>query len=169
MSEPDGRARAVDAARGLTSALKDVWAELRTLNKYTHRTRHIVWGIILSLAIDAALTGWVYHVARQSGQADTRSVAAQAYSRGVHESTIVACQMGNARLARQRQALDTILTIGSVPPHASAARRRAVEEFRHEALAQVARGWAPRDCSKVYRVGSGPAPSPSALPRGRIR
>lgn len=169
MTEPRERAQAVDAARGLTAALREVWTELRKLNKYTHRTRHIVWGILLSLAIDAALTGWVYHVAKQSGQASSRSAAVQAYSRGVHESTIVACQMGNVRLARQRHALDTILTIGSPPPHASAARRKALEEFRREALAQVAQGWAPRDCSRVYRVGARPAPSPTTAPRGRIR
>lgn len=169
MTDPRERAQAVDAARGLTAALREVWTELRKLNKYTHRTRHIVWGIVLSLVIDAALTGWVYHVAKQSGRANQRSVAAQAYSRGVHESTIVACRLGNVRLARQKHALDTILTIGSAPPHASPARRRAVEDFRREALAQVAQGWAPRDCSRVYRVGVSPAPSPSALPRGHIR
>lgn len=154
MSEPAAeKAKAIQAARDMTAALRDVWTQLKTLNAYTHRTRHIVWAVIISLAFDFAITGWVYEVAHTAGQANARSAVTQAYARGVHAAQITACQAGNARLAKQQTALDAILTLGSAPPHATIEQRREAAAFRRKAFAEVSHGWAPRDCRHLYHLG----------------
>jgi len=136
---------ALDTAQGLTAALRGVGSELERLNAFGRRNRHLIWGTIVSLVIDVALTVVVAVFAVQAHEASVTVGE-------LHATQIAACRIGNQSRAAQVALWEHVASVSTPPPHATrseiAKRKRTLAAF----LAYVAKVFAPKNCQEIYRL-----------------
>jgi len=144
---------AVSAAEGLTGALgqmRDEFQSMRgeltatrqaseerdaNLRKGARRTRKMIIGLVLSLILDVTLTVVVSVIVAQQ-----------------HSAQVAACRIGNQARTQQIQLWTHLVAISKAPPGETAAQRRAREETITGFLDYVKRSFAPRNCSRIYRL-----------------
>lgn len=139
--------RAVEAAERLTGSLNSLSVEVARLNSYGRRNRHLIWGTIISLAIDVALTVAVAVFAIEAHQANV-TVAE------LHATQISACRLGNQSRSQQVALWVHIATVSSAspPPHESKKQLEKNKRTVAALLAYIRRVFAPRDCQAIYRL-----------------
>lgn len=136
----------------LPAALKDVRDELRRLNADGRRSRHLIWWLAVSLALDIALTVVVAVLAVEAHDAAATAQGARQYAAAVHSSQIGACRIGNTLRAKEVQLWSHLASLSSPPPHSTKAQR-AVQARRIAALlAYVRRTFVQLDCQAIYRL-----------------
>jgi hypothetical protein len=124
---------AIRTAQDLTGALRGMADQLGALNDRLRRTRHVVWGLVISLVLDLLLT------------AGFAAVAVQA--RNTQQSGLALCESSNHARAQQISLWGYVLSLGGPPK--TAAQRKVIAEFE----AHLHKIYAPRDCSHI-RSGS---------------
>lgn len=139
-------------ARTLTASLDKVGTELEQLNAYGRRSRHIIIGLVVSLALDVALTLVVTVFAVQAHDASRSAQTASATAIQLHKTQVQGCQAGNVLRAGtvavwERLAMLTRPAAGTTPAQA-AANARAVAGF----IAYVKSVNKPRNCQEAYRL-----------------
>jgi hypothetical protein len=164
--QPGADREALDTARSLTGTLAGVRDELRAVNerqeraekrqdraeRFSHRSWIVILITVVSLAIDLSLTGLFIannvRLDHVTGQLKHTSASLS----DLHGTEVSACQSGNVLRAQQKRALDAILSPGRAQPGETATQRRQAAQFLASARADVARGWGPRPCQKLYRI-----------------
>jgi hypothetical protein len=142
VTEQHGDRAALDAARNLTAALKDISADVRGLSSYGHRSRRMIWGIIVSLVLDLVLTVVVAVFAIQAHDANSYARAARAVAAVAQADNRDLCEAGNAARAQQLGLWTYLLSLAPAPgPQQQALRVK----FRAH-LSQV---FQPRDCGTL--------------------
>lgn len=135
-------AEALAAAKSLTGALKDMTGELARLRRYGVRNRQMIWGLIVSIALDLILTAFIAVTAIQAHEASAAAASAK-----FAESAL--CQAGNVARAQQVQLWDHLLTL---PPAKGAPPRTAAQEAEAAAFGRYVRSvFASRDCAALGR------------------
>lgn len=129
MTENEDGRDPIKTAEGLTEALQVTSGELKALNKRLRRTRHIVWGLVVSLALDLLLTAGFAYVAVQANN--------------TQQSNLALCESGNHSRAQQIEIWNYVLSLGK-PPR-TAQQRKVVAEF--EGHLHVI--FAPRNCAHI--------------------
>jgi hypothetical protein len=136
---------ALETAKGLTGALKDMRDELARVNAYSRRTRHLVWITVASVVLDVALSVLVavFAIAVHHNSVTLSEL---------HSTNVSACQAGNQTRAKQDLIWHQLAGLSKPAPGTSKAelkrQQRAVREF----LGIVDKAEAPRDCAKLYRL-----------------
>ena len=136
---------ALKATRDEIGETKD---EIVKLRSYGHQNRLLIWAAVIGLVLDIAasvVAGYAL-VSLHHEQAKERHNAATVSQ--LHDNTVAACEQGNVRLAGQRRALDSILTLA--PP-----RNAAAAAYIAKAEAAVSSGWSTRKCEEIYALHSG--------------
>lgn len=158
-------------AQGLTRALQETSGELAALRKtidadrkasqerdaalakYGRLNRMLVIAAIVGFLLDVTATTFAFvafaEVRGLLGQVERNSATVAQ----LHETNVSACQSGNAIRAQQEQALDGILTLGPARPGQTPAERRAAAALLARDRARIARGWGPRNCARIYKLG----------------
>jgi hypothetical protein len=136
---------ALETAKGLTSALKDMRDELARVNAYSRRTRHLVWITVASVILDVALSIAVTVFAIQVHQnAVTLSE--------LHATNVSACQAGNQTRAKQDLIWHELAMLSKPAPGTTKAQLRKQEKAIRGFLVLVDKAEAPRNCAKAYRL-----------------
>lgn len=146
MSQPEPNRETLDTAQGLTAAMGAVSEDIQRLTAYGRRNRRLIWGLVISIILDLALTVSVAIVAVQAH--DANGAANQN-----RVSAIAACQSTNVARAQNQQLWDYLLAISQPRPGESAAQRARGEKALAEIRAKVATTFAPRDCQRQYPPG----------------
>lgn len=125
------------SAQDLTSALTDLSERLGDTLAYGHRNRRMIWGLIISLALDLVLTAGLTISLIQSDRASNEA-------RSVHRQQVVICESGNEGRALNVKLWTYVL---SIPPPQSRTheQEKRVAEFK----VFLTKTFAPRDCGKV--------------------
>jgi hypothetical protein len=129
VSEPS-KARQVEAAEALTASLNGLGDRLEEATRYGRRNRHMIWGLVVSLVLDVALTIALTVVAIQG--------------HNVHSQQVATCRAGNDARRAQTQVWDYILSLQPSEP-LTAQQRKQIADFK----TFVRRALAPRDCSRL--------------------
>ena len=136
-------AEALATARGLTGALEGMTAELGRLAAYGHRNRRMIWGLIVSIALDLILTAFVAVTAIQAHDANTSAQAAKAVASVAQQNNRALCLSSNVARAQQIDLWDYLLGLSARPE--TAQQRKVITEFK----AHLSLIFAPRDCDHV--------------------
>ena len=140
MSDAD----ALATAKGLTGALEAMTGELGRLRKYGVRNRRMIWGLIVSIALDLILTAFVAVTAIQAHDANTAANSAK-----VAEATL--CRAGNVARAQQVTLWTHLL---STPPVPGSPKRTPAQQAEIDAFGKYVRTvFAPRDCAAIGKGG----------------
>lgn len=164
MSTQDARVTAVELTRALDTmserlreVQQDSEARDQALRTYGRRNRFIASFAVVSTVIDIVLTivavvaiTVAVHAENGATAAAGRAASNQAKISAEHDSLVTACQSGNVTRAQQERALDAILAPAPPRPGESRQERKVSRKFLMLARADVARGWAPRDCARLY-------------------
>lgn len=134
-SSDDSQRDTVTTAQKLTGALNRMSGQLQEVNRYGRRSRRMILGLAASLALDVVLTGVIWVVAVQAGQANDRADR-------LHAAQVANCEIGNQSRHGNQQLWNYILRVAH--PKTAQERQRLVQ-FR----AQVRAVFAARDCSHV--------------------
>jgi hypothetical protein len=134
---------ALATAKGLTGALTGMTEELARLAAFGTRNRRMIWGLIVSIILDLALTAGIAIVAVQAHDANSAAVAAK-------QSELALCAAGNA--ARKQQV--TLWThLLSLPPAPGSPPRTKAQQQEIDAFAVYVRSiFHPRDCAHLVKV-----------------
>lgn len=124
-------------AQALTTSLNTMTARLEAVNRYGRRNRHMIYGLVASLLLDAILTVVIAIVAVEANRANDR--AAQ-----VHNQQVATCLSTNEGRKLNVQLWDYVLSIPPSQPRSDAQTKRIADfkVFLHKTFA-------PRDCSKI--------------------
>ena len=122
--------------------------EIRYLRRYGHINRLLIWAAVIGLVLDIAASSVAGYALFQLHQAQASAARDAATVSQLHANTVAACEQGNTRLAKQRRALDSILTLA--PP-----RNAAAAAYIAKAEAAVASGWSTRKCEEIYALPPG--------------
>ncbi len=145
MTVPTPDREALETAKGLTGALTGMRDELKAVNAYGRRTRHIVWLTIVSVLLDVALSIVVTVFAVKVH--DNAVTLNQ-----LHATNVTACQAGNQTRAKQDLIWHELAMLSKPAPGTPKAQirkqRKAVQGF----LALVDKAEAPRNCARLYRI-----------------
>lgn len=129
-----GEDDAVDVARELTGSLQALAGQMSRLTRSEKRNRRIIAGLVISFALDLAVTaGLGYNTIRQNSTQDA-----------IHASEIQQCQLANGTRRQDIAIWNRLLT---VPASAPAAQKAEVADLRR--LVQVKD--MPRDCAAAYK------------------
>lgn len=113
--------------------------EAARLHQYGKRNRHLIRGVIISLAFDLLLTCgglWVAYRANQAHDAATQ----------VHQVQVSTCVATNQTRAQNAQLwYDIVLIAEQNATQRTAKQRQQIDQFK----AQINTVFAPRDCSKI--------------------
>jgi hypothetical protein len=154
---PPGRNQeALDAARALTGSVNGLSSRLdevktgseerdAALARYGRLNRILIIIAVVGLLLDVTATTVAFvalHGERNAIAAAKRNAATV---QDVHASNLAGCQANNVRLARQESVLNGILR---TPAHATPAARAYLAHAR----AEIAVGWASRNCERAYRI-----------------
>ena len=139
MSRP-GDSEALATAKSLTGALEAMTAELGRLRRYGHKNRRMIWGLIVSIALDLILTAVVAVFAIQAHDANTSAQAARAIAAVASQNSRDLCESSNVSRAQQVELWGYLFSLAGPPRTAQGAKLTA--EFKHHL--QVV--FAPRDC-----------------------
>lgn len=161
MTTPEGT---LVTARNLTDALNGMTRRLEeakqaseerdeVLGRYGRRNRILVIAAIVGFVLDVTATSVAFVAYAGVLHAQTQIRRNGATVAQLHTTSLSACRAGNARLARQQGALDSILTLGPVQPGQTAAQRALAKKLLAIDRAKVAKGWAPRNCQQIYKLG----------------
>lgn len=142
MSDP------VSAANALAAALDTLRDELAEANEqansrldaqstYGQRNRHMIWGLVISLILDVALTFALVTVSIRTTHANDKATQA-------HNQQIATCQSSNEARAVNRQLWDYVLSLPAARPR-TAEQEKRIADFK----GYVHRVFADRDCSKI--------------------
>lgn len=134
---PDPQMQALIAALGGTkAALDQVRDELAVEKKRGKTMRRVVWGMVATLVIDAALTVPLVLAFNWASSADDKASRA-------HDQQVSTCISTNAARENNRQLWDELFKLSAGP------RTEAQELQLTKFKAVVAKTFAPRDCSKI--------------------
>ena len=142
MSQPD-KPDAVAVARRLASAVEALGVKVENLAAYGHRNRRMIWGLIISIVLDLALTVVVAVFAVQAHDANTAAVAAS-------QSELALCQAGNIARAQQVKLWTHLLSLPPAPgsPPRTKAQQQEIAAFG----AYVQSIFHPRDCKHLGKT-----------------
>jgi len=140
MTEPcndDDRARMFAAADRLQDSMTDLRADMSTLQAYGQHNRRYIWGLVVSLALDVALSIVVAVFAVQASEAS--SLANQ--NRQAQRTT---CEAGNQARAVSIQLWNYVLDATKDDPRNQTPERKAlIAKFR----TYMESAYAQRDCN----------------------
>lgn len=148
--------RLTDALNGMTRRLEEVQkaSEERdeALSTYGRRNRILIIAAIIGFLLDVIATSVAF-----VAYVDTRDALSRVERNGatltqIHQSNVSACETGNARAVKQKQALDAILVAGPARPGETKTQRQAVKALLDRDRALVAQGWKPRNCQQIYEL-----------------
>jgi hypothetical protein len=134
-------------AERLSTRLEGVRAELEQVNRYGRRSRHIIWGLSISLVVDILLTVLISVVAVQANNAS--NTAGNAFA-----SNQALCKATNTS-RHQQVALWTYLIDLSLSsnPKPRTAKQKAAQARSEALLAKFERHlravFAPRNCANL--------------------
>lgn len=100
---------------------------------YSRRTRKLIWGLAVSLALDITLSVIIAIL----------SVSALSASSAVHRSQLAACAIANQTRVQQIQLWQFVITLSQQQPDANKAELRTFEAYLHKTFGSV-------DCRKLY-------------------
>lgn len=140
MSQPDSPRDAVQAAIGLTKAVDALAGKVEALAAYGHRNRRMIWGLIISIILDLALTVVVAVFAVQAHDANTAARVAS-------QSELALCRAGNVARAQQVKLWTHLLSLPPAPgsPPRSKAQQQEIAAFG----AYVQSIFRARDCAHL--------------------
>jgi hypothetical protein len=130
---------AVAAAGKLSGSLDAMSGELRRLNDYGRRSRHMILALSVSLALDLALTVIVAFFAVQAHNASNSATAAEGQARHAFVSSTALCQASNTARAQQLRLWDFLLNKSAKP------ESPLLKQF----AALIDRDFAARDCAAL--------------------
>lgn len=140
MTEPcneDDRARVFEAADRLQDSMADLRADVATLQTYGQHNRRYIWGLIVSLVADLALSIVVAVFAVQANEAS--SLANQ--NRQAQRTT---CEAGNQARSVSVQLWNYVLDATAKEPQNETPERKAlIAKFR----TYMESAYAQRDCA----------------------
>jgi hypothetical protein len=119
----------IATAQNLTGALGKLATQVKALNDRLRRTRHMVWGLVISLVLDLFLT------------AGFAAVAVQA--RNTQQSNLALCLSSNHARHQQISLWGYVLSLGGPPK--TAEQRKVIAEFE----THLHKIYAPRNCSHL--------------------
>lgn len=138
MSDPiEAAQKLTSALDGMSERLEAVSARLDEQGQYGRRNRRLIRWLVLSLALDALLTGAFAFGAVKVNEANTRTVQ-------VHNQQVATCQSGNEARQLNVKLWDYVLSAAASRP-LTAERKKQIDDFK----AFVHTTFAPRDCSKI--------------------
>ena len=146
--EPVTATTILAALKATSDEIGETKDEIVYLRRYGKHNRLLIWAASVGLALDIAATviaGYALaslHHEQVQGRHNAATVSQ------LHDNTVAACEQGNVRLAKQRRALDSILTLA--PP-----RNAAAAAYIAKAEAAVASGWSTRKCEEIYALHPG--------------
>jgi len=146
-----GDSEALAAAKGLTEALEGMTRQLAALAAYGKRNRHMIWGLIVSIALDLVLTVVVAVFAIQAHDANTSAQAARVVAAAAKQNNLALCEAGNVARAQQIGLWNHLLSLPPAPgsPRRSAGQEQQITAFR----AYIAGIFKPRDCAALGKNG----------------
>lgn len=140
---PDANDRhaAIDAADRLQGSVIDLKDEIGSLRDYGQRSRRIIWGLAVSLALDVALSIVVIFVAIQAQDANTLAQANR-------QTQIATCESGNQSRQVALNLWTYVLDAAAVAPeNQTPERKKQLVDFR----TYMESAYTPRDCTKTGR------------------
>lgn len=143
MTEPIPDREALETAKNLTGALKEIGGQVASLTVAVRRSRHLIIGLAISLCIDVALTIVVAVFAVQAHDANASAVAAKDAAGVAAQDNKALCLSGNVARAQQIKPWEILISLGTPPK--TAAQKRLIDEF----LADLKKIYAPRNCSHI--------------------
>jgi hypothetical protein len=147
VTEQQGDQAALSAAKNLTAALGTMSAEVRRLSAYGHRNRRMIWGLIISIALDVTLTVVVAVFAVQAHDANTSAAAARAVAAVAQQDSQALCEAGNVARAQQVDLWDYVLSLSRKPT--TPEQEKVVAQFEQHLHAV----FAPRNCAALGQGG----------------
>lgn len=137
MSDP------IAAANQLTSALDAMSGRLEAVSAaqdeqilYGRRNRHLIWGLVVSLLLDAVLTVAIVSVTVKTNEASNRATE-------THNRLVATCISSNEARRLNTQLWEYIFTLKPSTPRTVAQQKQIVDLQDY-----VHRAFAPRDCAK---------------------
>ena len=134
----------IAVAQAMTASMDGLARQVGGLNtqvdaqeSYGRRNRRMIWGLVISIALDAALTVALVGVAVATNDAANKATQ-------VHNQQVTTCLSSNEARAKNVQLWDHVLSIPPTVPR-SAAQAKQAEDFK----IYVHQVFAPRDCSKI--------------------
>lgn len=156
MSEPDRREEVLRAAENLQGSMDALRGDVRHLNEYGQRSRHMIWGLWGSLALDVVLSVVLAVVAVQAHNASSKATHATSQSNINRQTQVTTCKSTNqARATAEQLWIYVIDQSEKVNPQLDAEGQRQLELLR----ARVKMAYAQRDCSPGALAHSSPPPS----------
>jgi hypothetical protein len=157
MADASHEQEAIEAARGLTEAVKGTADELAAMrrelaatNTYGHHNRHLIAGVAVSFALDIVLTVVVAVFAIQAHDASSQAHVAASQAAQNHASALTFCRAANVSAAAQVRLTTYFVAITQPPPGAPGAQAVTTRARDAALLVYVRRSFAPRDCVKIY-------------------
>lgn len=119
--------------------MTDLGQDIKALHSYGHRNRRMIWGLVVSLVLDIALSIVVAVVAVKASE--TNSLAQQN-----RNAAVATCEAGNSVRAVSVQLWTYVLDLSQkVPSNTAPDRQKQINDFRNYMLA----AYAPRDCTEA--------------------
>ena len=143
MTEPIPDREALDTAKGLTGALREIGGQISGLTAAVRRSRHMIVGLTVSLCIDLARTVVVAVFAVQAHDANDSAVAARDAAAVAAQDNKALCLSGNVARAQQIKPWEILISL-STPPKSSE-QKHLIDLF----LADLKKIYAPRNCSHI--------------------
>jgi len=133
----------IAAAESLEQSMGALADEMRSLSDYGHRSRTLIWGLVVSLALDVVLSVILGIVALQASDASHRATEATSVSAQNALNAKVTCEVGNESRRLQIQLWTYVLDLSSTDPSQTPQQKQQVAQFR-EYIKHV---YSPRDCA----------------------
>ena len=157
MADASREQEAIEAARGLTEAVKGtadelaaMRRELAAMNTYGKHNRRLIAGLAVSFALDIVLTVVVAVFAIQAHDASSQAHVAASLAAQNHASALTFCRAANVSAAAQVRLTTYFVAITQPPPGAPGAQAVTTRARDAALLVYVRRSFAPRDCVKIY-------------------
>lgn len=150
-------------AQKLTTALNEMAGRLEEakqaseerdaeLAKYGRFNRILVIVAIVGFLLDVTATTVAFVAYARVGTTITRVERNAATIAEIHQANVAACENGNARAARQEQALDAILAPEAPRNGETKAQEQAVKALLARDRFLVHQGWGARNCRQIYKL-----------------
>jgi hypothetical protein len=143
VSQPDSPPGAVAAAVRLAGAVEALGGKVEGLAAYGKKNRHLIWGLVVSLVVDLALTVVVAVFAVQAHDANTSAQAARAVAAVAQANNRNLCLSGNASRAQQHGLWLYLFQLAGPPKTAQGAKLTGQFKAHLDVV------FAPRDCAHV--------------------
>ena len=130
--------RLEEATAALSSAVQGLKESVKGLSTYTHRTRHYIRWLVISIALDVLLTFGLGYVGFQGHEAANQAL------QDAH-STKAFCVSSNVARAENLELWDHLFAVSSPPKTKEGAAK--LKELR----VYIDHTFAPRDCSNIVQ------------------